>query len=65
MRSNGFPRRAHFAIQYLPTAKRFYEKKAAQRHPILAMKALSHKIARACYYVMRDRISFDPARLFG
>jgi hypothetical protein len=29
------------------------------------MKALSHKLARACYYVMRDRISFDPARLFG
>jgi hypothetical protein len=25
---------AHFAIQYLPAAKRFYEKKAAQRHPI-------------------------------
>lgn len=40
---------AHFAIQYLPAAKRFYEKKAAQRHPMLAMKALSHKLARACY----------------
>ena len=47
---------AHFAIQYLPAAKYFYEKKAAQRHPILAMKALSHKIARACYYVMRDQV---------
>jgi transposase len=46
---------AHFAIQYLPAAKRFYEKEAAQRNPILAMKALSHKMARACYYVMRDR----------
>jgi len=56
---------AHFAIQFLPAARRFYEKKAAQRNPILAMKALSHKLARACYYVMRDRISFDPARLFG
>lgn len=49
----------------LPAARRFYEKKATQRNPILAMKALSHKLARACYYVMRDRISFDPARLFG
>jgi transposase len=56
---------AHFAIQFLPAARRFYEKKAVQRNPILAMKALSHKLARACYYVMRDRISFDPARLFG
>ena len=56
---------AHFAIQYLPAAKRFYEKKAAQRHPILAMKALSHKIARACYYVMRDQAPFDEKRLFA
>lgn len=56
---------AHFGIQFLPSAKRFYEKKAAQRNPILAMKALSNKVARACYYVMRDRVPFDPARLFG
>jgi transposase len=56
---------AHFAIQFLPAAKRFYEKKAAQRNPILAIKALAHKIARACYYVMRDNVPFDPARLFG
>ena len=56
---------AHFAIQYLPEAKRFYNRKAAQRNPILAMKALSHKIARACYYLMRDQVPFEPARLFG
>jgi transposase len=56
---------AHFAIQYLPAAKRFYERKSAQRNPILAMKALSHKIARACYYLMRDQVPFEPARLFG
>jgi len=56
---------AHFAIQFLPAAKRFFEKKAAQRNPILAMKALSHKIARACFYIMRDKVPFDPARLFS
>jgi transposase len=56
---------AHFAIQFLPAAKHFYERKAAQRNPILAMKALSHKLARACYYLMRDQVPFDPARLFG
>jgi transposase len=56
---------AHFATQFLPPAKRFYAKKATQRNPILAMKALSHKLARACYYIMRDQVPFDPARLFG
>jgi transposase len=56
---------AHFATQFLPAAKRFYNKKDAQRNPILAMKALSHKLARACYYIMRDKVPFDPGRLFG
>lgn len=56
---------AHFAIQFLPAAKRFYERKAAQRNPILAMKALSHKIARASYYVMRNLAPFDERRLFS
>jgi transposase len=56
---------AHFATQYLPAARRFYEKKATQRNPIVAMKALAHKLARACYYIMRDRVPFDPARLFA
>ena len=56
---------AHFAIQYLPAAKRFYERKAAQRHPILAVKALAHKIARASYYLMRDQVPFDETGLFS
>ena len=56
---------AHFAIQFLPAAKRFYERKATQRNPILAMKALAHKLARACYYIMRDKVPFDAARLFA
>lgn len=56
---------AHFAILFLPAARRFYEKKAAQRNPILAVKALAHKIARACYYMMRDKVPFDAARLFA
>jgi len=56
---------AHFAIQFMPAAKRFYEKKKAQRNPILAMKALSHKLARASYFVMRDLAPFDETRLFS
>jgi hypothetical protein len=31
----------------------------------LAVKALAHKLARASYYVMRDQVEFDPAKLFG
>jgi transposase len=56
---------AHFAVRYLPSAKRFYERKRAQRNAMLAMKALAHKLARASYYVMRDGVSFAPERLFA
>lgn len=60
-----FHEAAHFAIRYLPAAQRFYQRKARERNAIVAMKALSHKLARACYYVLRDRVDFDPARLFS
>jgi transposase len=56
---------AHFAVRYRPSAKRFDERKRAQRNAMVAMKALAHKLARASYYVMRDGVSFAPERLFA
>ena len=41
------------------------ERKTAQVNRTLALKALAHKLARACYYVLRDQVRFEPARLFG
>ena len=55
---------ANFAIRYCPSAQRFYERKKATRNKIVAIKALSNKICRASYYVMRDRVSFDEGKLF-
>jgi len=60
-----FHEAAHFAIRYLPAAQRFYQRKARERNAIVAMKALAHKLARACYYVLRDGVTFEPAKLFG
>lgn len=55
---------AHFAVQHHRLAKRFYQRKQAQRNSIVATKATAHKLARACYYVMRDGVTFEPGRLF-
>ena len=55
---------AHFAIRNLPAAKGFYERKRRQRHSLIAVKALAHKLARACFYVLRDQVPFAPERLF-
>lgn len=55
---------ANFAIRYCPEAKRFYQRKKAKRNGIVAIKALSNKIARASYYIMRDQTPFNEEKLF-
>jgi transposase len=59
-----FMEAAHFAIRSLPAAHSFYERKRRQRHQMLAVKALAHKLARACFYILRDQVPFAPDRLF-
>jgi len=55
---------AHFAIRFCPHAQRFYQKKMATTNSIVVVKALSNKLARASYYVMRDQVPYDPKRFF-
>ena len=42
-----FVEAANFARRYSPEAKRFYERKKARTNPVVAIKALAHKLARA------------------
>lgn len=55
---------AHFAIRYSPTIKRYHQRKMAQKHPIVALKTVAHKLARASYHVMRDLKPFEVQRAF-
>jgi transposase len=55
---------ANFAIRFNEQAKRFYQRKAAKRNRVVALKAVAHKLARASFYVMRDQVPFDSAKLF-
>jgi len=55
---------ANFTIRYCEPAKRFFQRKLAQRNRAVAVKATANKLARACYYVMRDQVTFDPSLLF-
>jgi len=56
---------AHFAIRHHAPVRRFYERKKARTHQVVALKAVAHKLARASYYVMRDRVPFEIERAFG
>jgi transposase len=56
---------ATYAARFYQQASRFVERKTAQVNRTLAIKALAHKLARACYYVLRDGVVFEPTRLLG
>jgi transposase len=56
---------AAVALRCCPQARRFYERKKATRLPVVAMKALAHKLARAAYHMMRDGKPFEVQRCFG
>jgi transposase len=60
-----FVEAANFALRYCPEAKRFYERKKAQTNNIVATKALAHKLARACYHILREGKPFDVTRCFA
>jgi len=58
---------AQFALRFQPAAQRFYPRKLAQsrNNTVLARKAVAHKLARACYYMMRDFVPFEATKAFG
>jgi len=56
---------AQFAIRFSPTVQRFYQRKQAKSHLMIARKAVAHKLARACYYMMRDLVPFNVHQAFG
>ena len=56
---------AAIALRSCPPARRFYERKKARRLPVVAMKALAHKLARAAYYMLRDGKPFQVTKCFG
>ena len=59
-----FVEAANFTLRFNEQAKRFYQRKAAKRSRVVALKAVAHKLARASYYVMRDQVPFDSTKLF-
>lgn len=46
-------------------ARAYYQRKAQRTNRMVAHQALSHKLARAAYYIMRDDVPYMPEKLFG
>lgn len=55
---------ANFAIRYCEAAKRFYQRKKAKRNAVVAIKAVAHKLARACFHILKTGEVFSVKRCF-
>ena len=59
-----FVEAANFALRYCPEAKSFYERKKRKTGRVVALKAVAHKLARACYHMLREQKPFEVNRCF-
>lgn len=56
---------ANFAIRFNPKICVYYHRKEAKTKRIVALKAVAHKLARACYHMIKENAAFDITRAFG
>jgi transposase len=60
-----FMEAAGYACRYNDTIQRYYQRKLAKAHVMVARKTVAHKLARASYYILRDQTVFDVDRAFA
>ena len=60
-----FGEAAYYAQRFNPVIQAWYDRKAARTNRIVATKALSCKLAKAAYYVMKNDEDFDMKKMFG
>jgi len=60
-----FVEAAHYGVRYNERIRRFYQRKKAKTNGIVAVKATAHKLARACYHVLKNQTPFMEERAFA
>jgi transposase len=60
-----FSEAAEYARRFHPGSRKFYNHKLNQGNAAMAHNALAHKLARAAYYIMRDNVPFEEAKMFA
>jgi transposase len=59
-----FSEAAEIARRSYPEARTYYNRKLQKTNRMVAHNALSHKLAKAAYYIMKDGVSFIPEKIF-
>ena len=60
-----FVEAAHMARRFSDRFRRYYDRKSSQTNTCVATKALSNKLARICYYILRDQVPFREELIHG
>ncbi|MEK7747876.1 MAG: IS110 family transposase [Nitrospirota bacterium] len=60
-----FAEAANFSIRYCKEAKGFYQRKCAKTNQPSAYRAVANKLAKACYFMMKEKKEFHVERLFS
>jgi len=55
---------ANFSIRSSEIIKRYYQRKLSKTKRVIALKTIANKLAKACYFILRDEVSFEVNRLF-
>jgi len=56
---------ANFAVRYSPELRAWYQRKATKTKRVVALGALTNKLSKACFFIMRDGVDFDVKKLIG
>jgi transposase len=57
---------ATFAARYSPEIHAWFQRKLSRSGKrVVAVKALANKLAKACFFILRDKTDFDVKRLVG
>ena len=57
---------ANYAVRYSPELRAWFQRKQRRSGKrVIAVKALANKLAKACYFMLRDGKDFDVKRLVG
>ena len=60
-----FSEAAELSRRFDENARAWYNRKSAKKNFMVAHSALSSKLARAAYYIMKNDVPFDPAKLYA
>jgi transposase len=60
-----FMEAGHYGAIWNPRINRYYQRKKAKAHIMVAKKAVANKLARACYHMLKRGEVFDVTRAFS